>query len=291
MKNNFNIALVIFIFIVLSESVLPVDSKSTLTRKINISDEKMIEVNIEFGVGILKISPGNPDELFFGKLKFDTIEPSIDYSVYRDIGRLSVSSDGDKKKGEDSRTQIKTLSDVKRNVWDLRFSPKVPISFNIELGAAENNLEFGSLKISKLSIECGASSTYINFSKPNPVVMETFQIEAGVSKLHCKNLLNSNFKVFRFEGGVGDYEFDVVGEAGRNAELFFEVGAASTKLNIDKRAGFKLQIDDSFLSSVTVENAIKKDDVYISKNYHNAEYILDIKVDTGVGSLKVYTSD
>ncbi len=291
MKNHFNIALVIFILIAFIGSVLAGDNKSALTRKINVSNEKLIEVNIEFGVGILIISPGNPDELFFGKLKFDTNEPTVDYSVYKDIGRLTVSSDGSKNKGEDNRTQIRTLSDVKRNVWDLKFSPQIPLRFDIELGAAENKLELGSLKISKLSIECGASSTYINFSEPNPVVMETFEIEAGVSKLHCKNLLNSNFKVFRFEGGVGDYEFDVVGEAGRNAEMFFEVGAASTKINIDKRAGFKLRIDNSFLSSVSVENAKKIDDVYISNNYQDAAYILDIKVDTGVGSFKVYTSD
>ncbi|MGD9486590.1 MAG: toast rack family protein [Calditrichaceae bacterium] len=291
MKNPFNISLVIFFLIAFTISVSAGDNKSTLTRKINISNEEMIEVNIEFGVGILKISPGNPEELFFGKLKFDTNEPSVDYSVYKNIGRLSVSSDGGKKKEEDNRTQIKTLSDIKRNVWDLKFSPQIPIRFDIELGAAENKLELGSLKISKLSIECGASSTYINFSEPNPVVMETFEIEAGVSKLHCNNLLNSNFKIFRFEGGVGDYEFDVVGEAGRDAEMYFEVGAASTKINIDKRAGFKIRIDDSFLSSVSVENAKKIDEVYISNNYQDAEYILDIKVDTGVGSFKVYTSD
>lgn len=279
--------ILIFVFLSgVSTCIRAEDKTNRLRRKIILKDEKKIEVKISFGAGVLHISPGKDNELFKGELNFMEEEPEIEYSVYNGKGRLKILS-ADFNENGNNRVNISSLDEIKKNVWHLKFSPEIPISFHIEMGAAENYFEFGSMQISRLNINSGASDTDINFSKPNPIIMESLIIEAGVSKIKGRNFLNANFKEFKFDGGVGDYEFEFKGKLNQSADINIEMGAAATKLIIDPEVAFKLHMDSSFLCSVKVEGAQKDDDIYISNNYYEKTNRLNITADTGVGSFKI----
>lgn len=279
--------ILIFVFLSgVSTCIRAEDKTNRLRRKIILKDEKKIEVKISFGVGVLHISPGKDNELFNGELNFMEEEPEIEYSVYNGKGRLKILS-ADFNENGNNRVNISSLDEIKKNVWHLKFSPEIPISFHIEMGAAENYFEFGSMQISYLNINSGASDTDINFSKPNPIIMESLIIDAGVSKITGRNFLNANFKEFKFDGGVGDYEFEFKGKLNQSADINIEMGAAATKLIIDPEVAFKLHVDSSFLCSVNVEGAQKDDDIYISNNYYEKTNRLNITADTGVGSFKI----
>jgi hypothetical protein len=279
--------ILIFVFLSgVSTCIRAEDKTNRLCRKIILKDEKKIEVKISFGVGVLHISPGKDNELFNGELYFMEEEPEIEYSVYNGKGRLKILS-ADFNENGNNRVNISSLDEIKKNVWHLKFSPEIPISFHIEMGAAENHFEFGSMQISRLNINSGASDTDINFSKPNPIIMESLIIDAGVSKIIGRNFLNANFKEFKFDGGVGDYEFEFKGKLNQSADINIEMGAAATKLIIDSEVAFKLHIDSSFLCSVKVEGAQKDDGIYTSNNYYQKSNRLNINADTGIGSFKI----
>jgi len=265
-----------------------------LTKRIMLNGEKELQVNISFVAGKLYIRPADKRTLFKGEFQFKKTEPLVDYSVFNHVGKLQINMPNYKKNkdAEDNQVNISGLEDLKQNVWKLYISPDVPISFTIEMGASENDFDFGLMKIKNLIIKTGASNMQVDFSEPNTVKMEKLSIEAGVSKIIGRNFMNANFKKFTFSGGVGDYKFYLEGALRYSARVHIESGVSSTKLIIDPKLNFRAEVDKSFLSSVRVEGAREDDDdVYYSENYDNSKQRLNIFADTGVGSFKILLGD
>lgn len=269
------------------------DRVDVLKKTIPLKKEKTLEVNISFSAGTLYINTGKPGNLFRGELNYTDLEPEIDYSINEETGILEISMPGFHDKDEDEKNyNFKDLNDLKRNTWHLYFSPKIPIRFTIENGAAKNIFDFGNLKIQELNLSTGASETLMNFSEPNPIVMERFNIESGVSEIKARNMLNANFKKFRFDGGVGDYDFYLDGILNHSPRMDIEIGVATARLIINKHIPYKVRVDGSFLSSINVEGADEVDDDYwISDNFKENQPFLNISADVGIGGFKVKLRD
>ena len=269
------------------------DNPNKMKKHIALDNEEELEVDISFGAGKLIIRPAQKGTLFKGVFKYNKWEPSVKYSVFDDVGKLRINMpDMDKDKDdEDTHIKISDWDDLKQNTWELTFSPEIPISFNIEMGASENDFDFGSMKVENLKIQTGASDMTLDFSEPNKVKMKNFTIEAGVSKIIGRNLMNANFREFTFDGGVGDYEFFLGGSLFYDARLDIDSGVSSTILTIDPKMAFRAEIDKSFLSSVRIDGTEKEDDLYFSHNYSKSRKILDIFAETGVGYLKILVGD
>lgn len=290
MKKNTIFLTTVFLLL---QTVWAKDNLNVLNKTIPLDGEKQLEVKISFGAGTLYLHPGKPDVLFKGELKFTEKEPTLDYSINGETGILEISTSGfDSKDKEDKTYNFKNFDDMKKNSWHLYFSPEIPIKFVIENGAASNRFDFGSLKISDLKISTGASETIINFSEPNPIVMNHFTIESGVSEIKGKNLLNANFRKFRFEGGVGDYDFYFTGKLQRSPRIDIEIGVASANLYLNSDTPFKARISSSLLSSVDIDNAVEEeDDYWISDNYSRNKNFLNISADVGIGSFEIQVRD
>ncbi len=282
----------ILIFLMLgltSPQVKARDNATVLKRNIRLTDQKRLEVSLSFGAGTLYIKPGKKDELFRANLTFTRNEPTIDYSVAEGVAYLEINgAEEGKKDNEDKTFNISNFGDIKRNQWELYFSPDIPIKFKIETGASKNVLDFGGLRISKMEVSTGASETNIDFSKPNPIEMRRFTLEAGVSKVIIEQMLNANFHSFKFEGGVGSYKFYLSGPLKKTTNMNFEAGVSSTKLIVDPGIAFRAEVDRSFMSSVRVEEAVEEDDdIYVSDNFSINKPYLDIYAETGIGSFKI----
>ncbi len=265
------------------------DNVYQIKKTIPLQNETSLEVHITFAAGKLFIEPGEPTELFSSELTFSDQEPNIDYSINSNTGILELSTADTRNKDEEEKNyKINNWDDLKKNVWHLRFSREIPIRFHIEIGAAENTFDFGGLQIKELVIETGATETQFNFSKPNPIVMSKLEINAGVSKIKGRHLLNANFKKFLFEGGVGDYDFYFTGKLKRTSRVDVESGVATTRLVLSPETAFKLNMSSSIFSSVDIENADEEDeDYWISDNFKKGNPYLNISADAGVGSFKI----
>lgn len=266
------------------------DKESRLRRTIMLKNENRVNIKINFGAGTINILPAGGDTLLDALMYYiePQDEPEINYYVQGDKSFLDISSLKDNEKDEDENNiNITSFDDLKKNKWNIRISKKVLLKIQIEMGAAKSDFDFGGMSLSGLKIECGASDTKINFSEKNPVKMGTLTIKAGVSKIRGMNFLNANFKKFKFEGGVGMYNFKMGEKIRRNAEIELSLGGASAIIELNEETPFILKINDSFLSSIRVENAEKKGDYYKSYNYHENANYLDINTDIGIGVFKL----
>ena len=265
-------------------------SSNRIKRVIMLKGEKSLDVKVVFGAGTINILPAGGDTLLDALMYYidANAEPEINYYIQGGKGYLEISSSSNNSKDEeDTNVNINSLDDLNKNIWNIRVSQKIIIKMQVEMGAAKSNFVFGKMHLTDLSIKCGMSDSRIDFSEENPVEMKELHIKAGVSKIRGRNFLNANFRKFVFDGGIGMYNFDMGKNIRQNADIKLTLGGASATMQLDEQTPFKLKVNDSFLSSVRVENAVKKGDFYKSYNYNENAKSLNIDTDIGIGTFEL----
>jgi hypothetical protein len=261
-----------------------------LKKEIPIDDVEFVEVSVSFGAGNLYISPGSNNILFHGEFNYSEYEPFVAYDKNHREGSLQIEMREDSKKEDrDVNVTINSLGEIGENEWDLYFSEEIQLSFDIEMGAAEAEIDFGAMKITDLKLESGASKTRILFSKPNPIQMNKLDIETGVSQFKIKNLLHANFDEMSFEGGIGDYELHFGGELKKTVEVELDVALGALNIYIPKNIAYRINCDKSIFSSLNVEAAYKNDDddCWYSMNFEQELPFLNMWIEAGIGSVSV----
>lgn len=280
-----------FLFFLLLSFATAYENPRKVEKQIPLQNEEYVDVSIEFGAGHLDIAPTNESIIYSGIFIYDKLEPRIRYSQLGSEGKLDFRmSEQGVKEEEQSNVTLHSLDDIHKNEWQLNFSEKITYDFDIEMGAAESEFNLGGLKIKNLRLECGASKILIDFSKPNPIVMDKLKIETGVSQFGAENLLKANFKEMRFEGGIGDYQLKFDGELEENIDVFIDVSLGALTIYIPADVPFRIDCDRSILSSLTVEGAYQKNEHWYSGNYDSKDPFIDFTINSGIGSISILLS-
>ena len=145
------------------------------------------------------------------------------------------------------------------------------------------------LKVKDLSIEAGASSVNLKFREPNKSTMEELAIEAGVSRFQADGLCNANFNHFKFEGGVGGYSLDFGGTLSRQVDVDISVGLGSLTISIPRNIGVKVEYEKNWFSTCDFDKDFTEQDsdIYYSSNYFTTDGKMDMKIEAGLGSVRV----
>jgi hypothetical protein len=188
------------------------------TEDINVKypDAEEINLNLKFGAGELTLNPG-ASVLVDGTATYNYAE--LKPQVTTDGGDVEV------RVGDGKVNLLPDLNDIK-NEWDLKLGDQ-PMNLSIDSGAYDGTFELGGLSLTRLEIQDGASSVKINFSEPNPVEMSTFTYNTGASDVKIIGLGNTNFSLFDFSAGAGDYTLDFSGELQRDASVKIETGLSN----------------------------------------------------------------
>ena len=255
-----------------------------LTKKIELKGEKHLAVKMDIGAGIIDLKRNKTGDVLNAEVEYypKKFEVDIDYQRSKDQGKLYLESKSKKGKGIDI--------DTEDNYWYLEFSDKIPISFEINVGACEADFDFTGLKIDNLDMDLGASSVEVDFRKPNSERISKINIDVGASELTITGLGNANFEEFSFDGGVGDFTLDFLGEFEHRAYVEIEVGLGSLTILIPKDAGVQIKSESSFLSSVCIDERDfdeVEDDLYESDNFGETEKELVFDIEVGLGSVEV----
>ncbi len=265
--------------------------QGSITREELLSREKSMLVYIKYGNGHINLSRNQDDKLFRGEFLYREFRPDIRYEIVGDEGRLDIRHSGEAPRNERDSKHISSLDEIYDNEFNLSFTDKIPVDFDLSFGVIKGDLNFTGLKVGNINMEVGVSKTAIIFDEPNLIPMRSFSIEGGVGKLQVENLGNANLREFAFEGGIGSYELDFSGEYRQNLKGSIELGLGKLTLYLPRRTGVRLSVDKSFLSSFIIDQVYKKGDFYTNDQWGQSKYGIDLQVETGVGKIEVVWID
>ena len=282
--------LVLSLFAVAGTSREDEKQSSKITKSVERTSEKTIYADITLGNGVIYLGKGSKGKIFDGEFIYSTNIPDINYEVIGDEGRLTIRFDDDefKEKGKEKKfTSLSSLDNLYENECHLKLTPDIPISLNVELGVVKGELKLGGLQLKEISFSSGVNKTFIDFDEPNPILLDYFDVEAGVGVLKMYNLGNANFRRFNFEGGIGEYVLDFAGNKYDNSRVDIDVGLGKVKLYLPQSSGVRMKVDKSFLCSFDIDDIYKKDDFYYNENWGKTENSMDMNIETGVGNISV----
>lgn len=235
-------------------------------KEIKFQSEKELSVKIDFGGGTIDLEKNKSGNILDAEIENENPdEVDVDYDKIGNKGELYL----------DSKSKLRHFDlDLDDNYWHLGFSDKIPISFEIDVGACEGKFDFTGLKIDNLDLDLGASSAEIIFREPNPERISRFNIDVGASKLRIKGLGNANFDELSFDGGMGDFTLDFSGELKHKAYVDIDMGLGSLTILLPEDIGVRIQKEGSFLSSFSMDkDEFEKveSNVYESENFGKTE--------------------
>jgi len=275
-------------------------SQEVTRREITRTTEKELKVLLEVSFGTVTIRKGERDKIVVAEYWRDRDEKQqLDmwYDISNGRGDLDIELTDSKKTRKQEKSWISKEEFRGRNVdhndrhLTTKFTDAVPIDLKVSLGAGEGEFDLSGLKIKRLKVSSGASSADLSCDEANAVPCDEVVIESGVSKFSASGLANLNFQTLKFSGGVGSYKLDFGGKLQRAATAEIEVGLGAVTVYVPRNMPLRLISDESWFSSLDVDDdfvRVKKS-VYETEGFKESANGLTIKIESGLGSVKLRT--
>ncbi|MFH1686458.1 MAG: toast rack family protein [bacterium] len=275
---------IVTIFVLYLSGGVRAGSKDVVERTIEADGADEISLSMEFSAGELNITPKSMTSVAEIELRYDPsrVDYEIDYDTRGDIGMLTI----------ESSPRRKRSMDTEDNIWQICLSQEYPMSLDFEIGASEADLELGGLRITELTMDIGAAEGELRFSEPNPIRMETFDIDAGAASLDGVQLGNANFDECNFSGGAGSFNLDFRGEYHGESSISINIGLGSADIILPEDIPVRVVTDsDGWFSSIDFhqDHLDEVDDgEWETDDFENARTRIVLEVDVGLGSVDIY---
>lgn len=244
--------------------------------------EDLLEVNVKFASGALRLRAGSPTSLYRAELRYDAdhFEPTAAYDAGSGTLRLGVEGDSDRDGWEMSQESGQYL--------DVELSPLVPLSLHVEFGMAVGMIDLGGLSLSRAEIASGASETVVAFSEPNRIRCERLEVAVGAAELIVRELGNARCASIEIAGGAGKMTVDLTGEwdAGLDTQIKLTVGVATLTLRVPENLGVAVELTRLF-AGFESSGFTKRGDRYFSNNYDTAETKVALAITAALGDVDV----
>jgi hypothetical protein len=259
------------------------------TREVGRTTENELKVTLTSSFGTVKISRGEPEKMVVVQSSSDEGQRmNLDYSIRNRVGYMDLAL-GEGNQPNEGRKSSFHIADFHAGQWALKFSDAVPISFDVQLGVGKGNFDFSGLHVKDFNLSTGAGDVVLTFDQPNPTTIENMNIESGVSKFDGRNLGNANFKHFRFQEGVGTSTLDFSGGLHSEVDVDLEVGMGVMTIIVPPEVGARVTYDKTWASKLECAQDFHStsDTEYVSDNYNRVPAKINIRVDSGLGSIKI----
>jgi hypothetical protein len=262
----------------------------SLAREIGRTTERELNVVLSTSFGSLTVCRGDPEKMIV--IETDRTgkdaETFVDYSIKNRIGYADISL-GEERKHDEGKRGSFNLKDFHKGKWFLKLSDAIPVSFDLELGVGSGDFNLSGLQVKDFTLSAGASDVTLAFDEPNTTRIENISIESGVSKFDGRNLGNANFRRFRFQGGVGSYTLDFGGMLKNEVDVDVEIGFGVLTVYIPSDVGARVIYDKSWMSRIDCDEDFHESgsNEYLTDNYRDAAGKMNIRIDSGLGSIKI----
>jgi hypothetical protein len=260
---------------------LEAQSLSTFQATRQTHDERELRVEVNFGAGIIRVSPLESAQLYRILLRFDeaAVEPIHSYEDgILQLGARGVSTRRILRRGEGD-------TDL-----DLRLGTGVPIDLKMELGAVQSSMELGGIPLRGLELTIGASDSNVSVSTPNPVEMDRARIQVGAAALNARGLGHLRASSIDIDAGVGDVRLDLGGLSRVDTRLGISMGLGNVELRVPRGVGISLE-RSTFLTAVSAPDLTRDGNSYYSPEWDRAEVRLRIRLDAAIGNVSITRYD
>lgn len=260
-------------------------------KEIGRTTEKELKVVLSSSFGNLSVSKGEPEKILIADAtdkNSSNPKMDIEYDIRNRVGYMDVAL-GETRNDHEHRKGSFKISNLDGGRWSLRFSNMIPISFDVELGVGRGDFDLSGLQVKDFTLSTGASDVNLAFDEPNQTSIDNLSIESGVSKFSGRNLGNANFKRFKFQGGVGSYTLDFAGNISTEVDADIDVGLGVLTIIIPEDVGVRLFYEKSWVSRLDCDPDFHSvsDNEYETENYDHADGKINMRIDSGLGSIKV----
>jgi hypothetical protein len=258
-------------------------------KEISRTTEKELKVVLSSSFGSLYVSKGESEKILTADgAEKDQSKMDIEYDIRNRVGYMDITL-GETQGDHERRKGSFKISHFNGGKWYLKFSNIIPISFDVELGVGNGDFDLSGLRVKDFTLSTGASDVSLSFDEPNKTFIDNLSIESGVSKFSGRNLGNANFKRFRFQGGVGAYTLDFAGNITTEVDVDIDVGLGALTIIIPPNVGARLFYEKSWVSRLDCDQDFHSvsTNEYETENYNTADGKMNIRIDSGLGSIKV----
>lgn len=237
-------------------------------------------VRIRYGAGSLDVRAAADPVLFAMHLRYDedAVTPVHRYDAATRTLTLGL--------GDGSVRLGRSLGKDSHGELRIGLSPAVPLSLDLELGAAEARLDLGGLLLRDVRIETGASDSHVTFDRPNRIPMERLSVNAGAANLHLTGVANANARRLRIESGVGNVDVRFDGALTQSMDVDATMTLGRVSLTVPRDAGVRVELS-RFLAGFDHFGLEKRGDAWYSTNWDEATHRIDMKVRTVFGSVAI----
>lgn len=257
------------------------DDTEVYERDIAYDNEKLVNIEIDFGLGEISVARARGDFIarIHGEYDSRYFEADVKYEKGGGEGKLVL-------KVKKVKSLLKMSGEID-NQWEILLGDMVPLELNLEAGMADVNFDFSGLEIVGLSMDVGMASGNIFFNKPNKGRIEHFVIDAGQSSMGCHGLGNANFELLEIDAGMASVEIDFGGSLEFDGKVTMDAGMSSAGITLNPDMGTRIEFEGGLTSSVDIPDGFTKikKHTYQSDNYDRAKGHLDFEIDVSMGSV------
>jgi hypothetical protein len=260
-------------------------------REVGRTTERELNVVLSAPFGNVSISRGESEKILTvhaSRKDNRQAKMSMEYEVRNRVGYADVTlGQGDQE--EKGQKRWFDVQGLEGNNWDLQFTDAIPVSFDIELGIGKGAFDLSGLRVKDFNLSAGASTVEISFVQPNTSSLDNMNIESGVGTFTGRKLGNANFRHLRFQGGLGACTLDFSGALRNEVDVDVEVGLGLLSIVIPQDIGAKIFYEKNWISRLDADNDFRytADNEYLSENYDSAPGKMNIRIQSGLGSVKV----
>lgn len=252
-----------------------------------------LEANFDYGLGELELKANPRGKMIDGSLRYysgQTI-PRVDYHTFGSKGILNVDITTHDWDGINfSWSELKSIrghGERLNNELDFYLPKNVDIDLNIDFGLGEAKIDLTDLDLINVNLDCGLSDVHIQVAKPNKVICRSLSISSGLGSFIATGLGNLQVQRIDIEVGLGSAEIDLRGYFENDIEIDIEVGLGSLDLILPENVNIRAKVHDTFLSSVDVDDLLKKGGTWVSPEWESSRPTLTLDLSVGLGSVDI----
>ena len=269
--------------LLLAQNLLQAEPTKSKKFVFQVPAQKMLEVelNIQYSSNF-RIRPNKESRQVVVEMDYDPEYLTADADYDPDMNHLTVELTGEHWKDN--------LDDTKRGDCTVYLPSGVPIDLESDSRVGEINFDLGGLSLKYIHLEVFAGAVQIRFRKPNPIILEDFDISGKIGELDLQEFGNARFRTGVIETGIGELDLDLGGaEVDFPQDLDINMKIGDTNVLIPENRPVKLRVSKFlFLTQVDLPSGFEKRGSHYFYNVgKNTKNLLYLKISPGLGMLSV----